>query len=187
MQPSQISIAFCREPSAKSDEENNKRLMKRVKKNCPAAMCHLGEVRRREGDYETALEYLTKAAELGDADAHYKLSVLYLEGIGVEKDMKKAIYHLEDAAIRGHLVARNDLGCEEAENGRFERAKKHFIISANLGYHNSLSNVKRLYVEGNASKEEYLGALRAYQAAVNEAKSAERDEAEAYYKARGIH
>jgi tetratricopeptide (TPR) repeat protein len=182
-----MRCAYCREPMEKSDKEFDKQRMERVKKNCPAAMNHMGKQHRDEGDYETALEYFTKAAELGNASAHYSLSFRYREGEGVEKDKEKEIHHLEEAAIRGHPVARNDLGCEEAENGRFERAKKHFIISANLGYHNSLSNVKRLYVEGNASKEEYLGALRAYQAAVNEAKSAERDEAEAYYKARGIH
>jgi hypothetical protein len=161
--------------------------MKRIKKNCPVAMNHMGTKRRDEGDYKAALEYFTKAAELGEASAHYSLSVRYRKGEGVEKDKEKEIYHLEEAAIRGHPVARNDLGCEEAENGRFERAKKHFIIAANLGYHNSLSNVKRLYAEGHASKEDYADTLRAYQTVVNEAKSAEREEAEAYYKARGKH
>ena len=115
-----------------------------------------------EGDHEEAFEYFTKAAALGDADAHYSLSCMYHEGEGVEKDNEKEMYHLEEAAIRGHVFARHYLGCEEAENGRFERAKKHFIIAANLGYHNSLSSVKRLYADGHASKEDYAGALRAY-------------------------
>ena len=35
-----------------------------------------------------------------------------------------------------------------------------------------------LFVQGVASKEEYAAALRGYQAAVNETKSAERDKAE---------
>jgi TPR repeat protein len=132
----------------------------------------------REGDYETAVEYLTKAAELGYADAHFGLSTFYYEGEVVEKDTKKAIYHLEQAAIAGHPKARHNLGVVEKINGRFERARKHFLIAANLGYHNSLSNLKRLYADGHASKEDYAGALRAYQAAVDATKSSEREKAE---------
>ncbi len=63
-------------------------------------------------------------------------------------------------------------------NGRFERAKKHFIIAANLGLHESLRKLRTLYADGHASKEDYADALRAYQAAVEAAKSPEREEAE---------
>ena len=75
-------------------------------------------------------------------------------------------------------MARYNLGCEEWNNGRFERAKKHFIIAANLGYHNSLKQLRVLYANGYATKEDYASALRAYQAAVDATKSAERERAE---------
>jgi TPR repeat protein len=109
---------------------------------------------------------------------------MYWKGKGVEMDKDKEIYHLEEAAIAGHPIARHNLGIEELYNGRgrFERARKHFIIAANLGYHGSLKNVKDLYAHGHASKEDYADALRAYQTAVGATKSAEREEAEAYYK-----
>ena len=95
--------------------------------------------------------------------------------------MKKHIYHLEEAAIGGHPEARHRLGCEESLNGNFERAKKHFIIAAKLGYHDSLEMIKCLYKQGNASKEDYASALRAYQAAVDATKSQQREEAEAFF------
>ena len=98
--------AFCREPMPKSQEEAGKKTMKRIKKNDPVAMTEMGKRRRDEGDYKTALEYLTKAAELGNAEAHYNLSVMYRKGEGVEKDEKKEVYHLEEAAIAGHPEAR---------------------------------------------------------------------------------
>ncbi len=72
--------AFCREPVARSEEEGDKRVMERIKKNCPAAMCHMGKKRYKERDFETALKYYTKAAELGDANAHSNLSVMYQRG-----------------------------------------------------------------------------------------------------------
>ncbi len=175
---------FCREPAHKSLQEADKSIMKRVKKNDPAAMCFMGKKCSNEGDHGTAFKYWTKAAKLGDVDAHFNLSVMYRREHGVEKDAEKEVYHLEEAAIGGHPYARHYLGIEEGSNGRFERAKKHFIIAASLGYHDSLSKLKALYADGHASKEDYADALRAYQAVVEATKSAERKKAEEYYEAK---
>ena len=103
---------------------------------------------------------------------------MYHEGRGAGKDMKKFFYHAEHAAIGGHPSARHNLGYEEKRNGRFDRARKHWIIAANLGFHTSLLGVKELYADGHASKEEYFDALRAYQAAIDATKSPEREKAE---------
>jgi TPR repeat protein len=157
--------------------------MKRIKKNDPAAMREMGKKCDKEGDYETAFKYYTKAAVLGDADAQYSLSILYRDGEGVEKDERKEVYHLEEAAIGGHPAARHNLGIEEYHNGRFERAAKHFIIAAKLEMNDSLKGLKKLYANGHVRKEEYAAALRAYQAAVEATKSLQRDVADAYYKA----
>jgi TPR repeat protein len=169
---------FCREPLSESEEEAVKLTLNRVKKNCPAAMCQMGKKCIDEGDDEAAFKYFKKAAELGDAVAHYNLSIMYLHGGGVEKDMKKAIYHWEEAAIGGDAHARYNLGIYEKRNGRFERARKHFIIAANLGYNDSLKKLRELYADGHASKEDYADALRAYQATVEATKSPEREEVE---------
>ncbi len=177
---------FCREPVSKSDEESHKRRLKRIKKSDPVAMAEMGKKQYYERDYENAFKYWSKAAELGNADAHYNLSVMYREGQGVEKDMKKSVHHREEAAIAGHPMARHNLGIEEWNNSRYDRARKHFIIAAGLGDEDSLKELRELYADGHASKEDYATALRAYQAASNGTKSAEREEAEAYYKASGI-
>ena len=170
--------AFCREPVTETGEERDKNIMERVKKNCPVAMRHMGGKRHIEGDYEGALEYFTRAAELGNAAAHHALSIMYYKGEGVEKDVEKHVYHEEQAAIGGHPAARYNLGVIEMGNGRFERAKKHFIIAANRGHEKSPNGVRGLYADGHASKEDYANALRAYQAAVEATKSPEREEAE---------
>jgi TPR repeat protein len=174
--------AFCREPLPETQEAHHKRMMERVKKSDPVAMRHMAKKCQSEGDYDGAFEYYTKAAELGDASSHFNLSALYEEGECVEKDVEKEVHHLEQAAIAGHPNARFNLGCEEANNGRFERAKKHWIIAANLGHEVSLKAIRVLYADGHASKEEYADALRAYQAAVEAAKSCERGKAEAFVK-----
>jgi hypothetical protein len=175
--------AYCREPAAKSQEEHHKRAMKRIKKNCPVAMREMGRKCYREGDYGTAFEYLTKAAESGDIAAHNYLSGMYHLGHGVEKDMKKQVYHAEQAAIGGNPEARFNLGYYEFQNGRFERAVKHLSIAANLGFEESLKWLRQLHSGGHATKEEYANALRAYQDAFEATKSAERKKAEVYYDA----
>lgn len=53
-----------------------------------------------------------------------------------------------------------------------------FLITANLGCNKSLKNIKIFYANGHTSKEEYADTLRAYQATVEEMKSAEREKAE---------
>jgi hypothetical protein len=168
--------AFCREPVPESMGEVNKNIMKRIKKNNdPAAMAHMGKKHHHEGDFGKASEYYAKAAELGDLDAHSCLGISYFKGDGVEKDTKKAVYHLEQAAIGGHPQARAGLACYEIDNGRFDRAAKHFIIAANLGCDKSLKCIKDLFVKGRVSKEDYAAALRGHQAAVDATKSAERE------------
>jgi tetratricopeptide (TPR) repeat protein len=173
---------FCRQPTTDTPEGANKYMMKRIKKNCPVAMREMGQIRYREGDYQGALEYWTKAVELGNISAHYNLSEMYTEGEAVDKDMKRAVHHWEQAAIGGHPNARFNLGVDEWNNGRFERARKHLIIAANLGHEKSLKCVKDLYAYGHASKEDYATALRAYQAAVDATKSAERETADTIRK-----
>jgi len=96
-------------------------------------------------------------------------------GRGVEKDAKKEIYfHLEEAAIGGHPT-----GCQEGNNGRIERAVKHWIIAANQGCVDSIQELRGEYADGTISKESFAAALRAHphQAAVDATKSPQRDAA----------
>jgi len=152
--------------------------MRRIAANDPVAMFEFGTARNNEGDYSSANEYWTKAAELGDFDSHFALAVSYRYGQGVEKDKKREYFHLEVAAIGGHAMARHNLGCNEASIGKIEKANKHFIIAANLGYDKSIQSLKLYYQVGVVSKEDFAAALRAHQAAVNATKSPQREAAE---------
>jgi TPR repeat protein len=160
--------------------------MNRAKANDPMAIFQMGNKCRRDGDYEEAFKYYTKAAGLGDMEAHYNLSVAYRLGKGVEKNEKKELHHLEEAAIGGHDSARYNLGCYEGRNGRHERAMKHFIIAANLGYDRALEAVKVGFRSELVSKEDFEAALRGHQAAVDATQSEQREEAYAFFKLTGL-
>mmetsp|Transcript_26559 Transcript_26559/g.38891 ORF Transcript_26559/g.38891 Transcript_26559/m.38891 type:complete len:306 (-) Transcript_26559:68-985(-) len=169
---------FCRHPVPKSDEEFDKINFKRIAANDPVALREVGQNRRKEGDHEVAYEYYTKAAELGDAEAHYCLAASYEEGKCVEKDEEKVIYHLEEAAIAGHPDARFMLVSHELGSGRVGRAVKHLIIAANLGHEKSMQGLKECYKDRLISKEDFAAALRANYAAVHATKSPQREAAD---------
>ncbi len=172
------SCPFCREPAACDKEESHKRMMERVKANDPAALREMGADRYNEGDWDTAFHYWTKAAELGDAIAHYELGHSYDKGEGIEKDEEKEIYHLEKAAIGGDPFARHNLAVIEEKNGNVKRAVNHFIIAANLGDEDSMKVLREYYKDGDITKEDLDATLRTHEAAINEMKSPEREAAE---------
>jgi len=174
----EYTCPFCRyHYSAKTFEESKRNEMKRIEANDPAEIRRMGSKHYDDGDYSGAFECWTKAAGLGDIDAHFCLSILYRKGEGVEKNEKKQIYHLDEAAIAGHPRARISLACHEGKNNRSDRAVKHLMIAANLGYDKSLQVLRECYVHGEVSKGDFAAALCAHQAAKDEMKSPQREAA----------
>lgn len=172
---------FCRHPVPTTLAEGNANVTRRAEANDPAALVKVGDIHNHKGEYKRAFHYWRKAADLGDAWAHFNLFFLYQDGKGVEKDVKKEVHHLEEAAIAGHPTARYNLGVHEWNEGSNERAVKHYIIAANLGHDNSLKMLKK---EAIVSKEDLAAALRAHQAAVDAMKSPQRDAAYAAEESR---
>lgn len=169
---------FCRASYAMSHAEAERNVMKRIEAGDRVAIRQKGVQGKVEQDYSTAVEYLTKAANMGDILAHYVLANMYMSGEGVEKDIKKAVHHWEEAAIGGHPEARFNLGVIDGKNYKFDRQVKQFIISASLGYDNALEKLKEFYRIGTVTKADLATALRAHQAAVDSTKSPQREEAE---------
>ncbi|EJK56022.1 hypothetical protein THAOC_24160 [Thalassiosira oceanica] len=128
-------------------------------------------------DMRKALELWTEAAELGSLKALFILGVVHHTGEGVEKNMAKAAEFYTKAAMQGCPLSRHNLGCIEDGHGNYNRAVKHFLISAKMGHEKSVESIKKMFTAGNATKEPYAEALKGYQDAVEEMKSHDRDEA----------
>lgn len=167
---------FCRH-LAPTTQEVDANLMRRAESSNAAVLREVGKIHCSKGEYAKAFQYWTKAAGLGDAESHYDLSVMYMVG-EVEKNEQKRVYHLEEAAIGGHPVARYNLGVIEWIDDRAERAMKHFIIAANLGHVESVKELKLGLAKGLLSKDDFAAALRAHQAAVG---AMNRDAADGKY------
>jgi TPR repeat protein len=160
--------AFCNAKLDTDEDSRRELLMNRVEANDANAITHLGcayadgsffDLRQ---DYKKSFELWTRAAELGSSKAHNELFLAYSEGLGVEKDTKKAIHHYELAAMAGHEEARFSLGFIEYESGNMERAMKHWVISASAGDGESMPLIKRGFKTRHVKRDVYELTLKAY-------------------------
>ncbi|EJK46098.1 hypothetical protein THAOC_35255 [Thalassiosira oceanica] len=182
--------AFCRTPLPDNDADRLALAMAqaRAAKKDPVAINFLGEKYCHgklglQKDMRRAVELWTEAAELDSIQALYNLGVAYDRGEGVEKDVAKAAEFYEKAAMQGHVLSRTKLGfVEVSDRGNYDRAVRHFMISAKMGLEDSVESIKWAFMAGLATKEQYGEALKGYQNAVEEMKSHDRDEASALMK-----
>ena len=178
---------FCRIPATKSDEENIKRLKKRVHAGDVKAIQHLGSYYSNGAynlpqDHAKGLELYHRAADLGNATAYHNIGHLYYFGIGVRRDEKKAIHYYELGAMGGGVESRHNLGAMESNTGNMDRAIKHYMIAVRGGHHHSLKKIQQLYSNGHTTKDEYSQALQLYQKYLGEIRSTQRDEAAAAFE-----
>ena len=79
--------------------------------------------------------------------------------------------------MQGYFEGRYNLGSIEGEKGNFGRAARHLLISAKMGDKNSVETIRKMFMGGLVTNEQYTEALKGYQDAVEEMKSHDRDEA----------
>ena len=175
---------FCRTPAA-PDEETYEREKKRVEVGDAQAIHNLACDYSKGGhgspqNRDKALELWHRAGELGHSESNYNIGIAYSNGRGVEQDDKKAIHYWELAAMRGNANARHNHGVKDYEGGNYDRALKHFMIASGSGSSRSLTEMKQLYTNGHATKDDYGKAFEAYQAYLDDIRSDQRDEAAAF-------
>ena len=178
----QNGCPFCRKPEPTSYEEILKRYNKRVKLDDSEALTSLGTF-YQEGqiglkqDSIKAVELWRRGAKLGDHQCYNNIGNAYVNGDGVEHNMKKAELYWELAAIKGDPMSRHNLGLCEQRRGNYARAIKHHLIATRLGDPDSLNKIQAYFMSRLATKDDYQKALSNYQEYLGEIKSAQRDEA----------
>ena len=174
---------FCRTPYPLNDAAKAQKLFdKEYERRNLDAIRDRADKCMIEGNYCEAFKYYVQAAKGGDIEAHLQLgNIMYLGGMGVDRDPEKANFHVEEAAIGGHPKARVCLGTIESEFGNKERAVKHFIIGAKLGAKEVLEQLKQGYKDGSVSKDAFEEGLRGYQEAVNAMKTPQREAAKQHF------
>ena len=62
------------------------------------------------GDYTKAYQLFQALAESGDTKAQYDLSLMYIQGIGTQKNIEQGLVCLKRAAEKGNIEAMLELG-----------------------------------------------------------------------------
>ncbi|WP_104741355.1 tetratricopeptide repeat protein [Helicobacter ailurogastricus] len=97
-------------------------------------------------DYAKALQYLQKAADMGDARAYYTLGVLYTQGEKVEKAYFKAVQYFQKAAEMGNAFSYYNLGVMYKKGYGVgqdkEMARQYFKKACDLGDQQGCNNLK---------------------------------------------
>ncbi|EJK73472.1 hypothetical protein THAOC_04903 [Thalassiosira oceanica] len=175
---------FCRAPLPRDDISIIAMIQKRARKGDASATSFLAMQYHHGGlglakDVPRAIELYTTAAELGSLEAHSRLGRIYYNGADgvVEENKARGINHWQQAAMKGHVLSRHCLGVVGIHDGDDELALQHWMISAKMGYEESMNGIKALFTDGQATEAQYSEALRGYQAAVEEMKSPQREEA----------
>ncbi|EJK69437.1 hypothetical protein THAOC_09308, partial [Thalassiosira oceanica] len=174
-----------------NDADQLAMIQARVAKKDPVAINHLGEkyCHGRLGlqkDMRRAVELWTEAADLGSIQALYNVGVAYNLGEGLQEDKAKAAQCWAKAAMQGDVESRYNLGVIAGNKRDYDRAVRHYLIAAKMGDEGSVESIKEFFMAGRTTREQYAEALKGYQDAVEEMKSNDRDEANAWWKSKGL-
>ena len=176
---------FCRTQVPSLEKEALNRIKKRVEAGDANALFGLGSYHFKglyglPQDINRASELFLRAGELGCAEAYFNIGNSYRIGRVLERDDAKANHYYALAAMEGGVNARHNLGVYEDDAGNWDRALKHYMISAGSGYDGSVENIKLMFMDGHATKEDYANALQSYQKYLDEIKGEQRDAAAAF-------
>ena len=107
---------------------------KAADQNNPVGYYNVGKYFIEKEQYKEAVDYLSKAKDLGYAKASIRLSDMYLNGLGFRKNKKKAFKMIQSAVEANDIQALHQLGvfylhgigCKKDEKS----AQKYFEQSA---------------------------------------------------------
>lgn len=103
-------------------------------------------------DYVEATKWFMKAADAGNADAQYHLSLMYYNGYGFPENREKAVYYEMLAADQGHARAMYNLGVDyETGSGvpqNYKKAMEWYVKSSEAGDADASGAIGFMYFNG---------------------------------------
>jgi uncharacterized protein len=115
-------------------------------------------------DEKAAVNWYTRAAELGDVQGTFALGLMLAQGRGVEKNRDAAAKLFEKAALTGHAEANYNLGIlflkGEGKPENPSRAFQHIKYAAEKGIAQAQYDVAALYQAGTGTEPNAAEAAR---------------------------
>ena len=168
-------------------EEKEKRLRKKVEAD---EAFKVGTKYLEKEDYENALHYFTKAAELGSILAQYHVGDIYYYGrTGYQDDSEAEKWYLK-AAENGNVDAQYCLGNLYLGSKKPEKnseAAKWFYKAAESGHVASQYNLGCMYHNGWGITRDYMEAIKWYKKAAQQGSGdAQYNLGQLYYWGEGV-
>ena len=144
-----------------------------------------------KNQHKEALGYYKLAAEQGNADAQYKLGLLYSNGQGVEQDYVEGAMWYRKAAEQGYAYAQNNLGVcyynGEGVEQSYDEAVRWYEKSALQNNVTAMRNLAGCYKSGDGVVKDFIEALKWYRRAAELGdKYAQFKLANHYHKGEGV-
>ncbi len=109
---------------------------------------NLGTLHFKNGNFTLAKFWYEKAAENGEMESQYQLGNMYFQGIGLKKDIKKALFWYLKAAISNHPKAQYNIGLFYLQGEiikQDENEAMHWLNkAANNGYNPAIELLKQI-------------------------------------------
>ncbi len=119
-----------------------------------------------EQDYEKALKYYRKAADMGNMIAQYDLGIMYDDGTGVEQDYEQALEWYQLSADQGFADAQTNIGfMYETGHGvdqDYEKAAEFYKKAADQGSAVAQTNLGTFYRDGLGVDQNYSDAAKLF-------------------------
>jgi TPR repeat protein len=122
--------------------------------------------------YQQAFTLWKPLAEKGDADAQYNLGLLYMNGLGVEKNDRLALMWFTRAGQQGLADAQYNAGVMfylgKGVYPSFISAVKWWQLAAEKDHANAENNLAVMYAYGNGVKKDPAKAIELWTAAAEQ-------------------
>jgi uncharacterized protein len=100
------------------------------------------------GDFRSAFELFSRAAESGDVSSQLDLGSFFDRGLHVKKDEKKAMHWYYRAYRRGAASAANNIATLHRDGGRIGKMVWWFRRAVAMGDHDALLELGKCYETG---------------------------------------
>ena len=119
--------------------------------------------------FNTAMPLLRPLAEEGNAEAQFRVAIMYQNGLGIVANEQKAFEFMKAAAEAGHALAQHGLGFMYLEGECVEKdeaqAAAWFERAGEQGLTGSLATLAQMYMEGRGVPQDEAKARELYQQA----------------------
>jgi uncharacterized protein len=122
----------------------------------------------QRGDYSTALRLRRSLSEQGDAQAQFRLGIMYATGTGVAQDRVEAVKWYRKAAEQGYPLAQLLLGKNYTVLQDYAEAAKWYRKASEQGYAPAQYELGLVYEAGAGVPQDYVEAAKWYRRAAEQ-------------------